>query len=102
MNPRSFDSRQPRAPTADATPDNADAGETEADTAENVGSDKQLAELLQMGYQIEGVQLYCDGTSSMNEIMEKLCGEDEVSSRSILLQSPCTSTTPSRRGPTWS
>ena len=42
---------------------------------------KQLADLMEMGHHAQRVMPYCDGTSTVNEIVHELCLEDEVGSR---------------------
>ena len=42
---------------------------------------KQLAALMEMGFVAKRALPYCDGTSTVNEIVHKLCLEDEVGSR---------------------
>ena len=44
--------------------------------------EKQLAELMEMGFHAELALPYCDGISTVDEIVDKLCLEgDEVGSR---------------------
>ena len=56
--------------------------DTTEEASHKAAVEEQLAELMEMGYHSERVWPFCDGISTVDEIVDELClEEDEVGSR---------------------